>query len=307
MLRRFGRLWPLHITVLAALVGLEGFKWILASRLHMTIMPFSGSDSLGSIFSNALLMQSLSIHSQPTWNLPSWSISTEFWTYLGFAGLCLFWRRPPIGLVIAIVVVAASLIFWFLPGLETNGDYALVRCIYGFCVGHLVYRFWHRSDLQIQGAFVLEIVASTIVFVFVFFDSGDAWSLSAPFIFGFAVWVFAQERGRLSTILSTSPFTQLGRWSYSIYMVHWLVLTVIARAANMILPRIGSEADTTSFAILRTTVCSGPWQANAFLVIYLAIVVTLASLTFQFIEQPGRRFFYRLADRFEIKYSRRTF
>ena len=35
-------------------------------------------------------LQSLDLHDRLTWNLPAWSISTEFWTYLIFGLICIF-------------------------------------------------------------------------------------------------------------------------------------------------------------------------------------------------------------------------
>ena len=88
MLRRFGRLWLLHFTVLMAFIGLEIVKLALASRIQMPVPPFGESNSTEAILPNLLLLQSMFIHGHPTWNIPSWSISTEFWTYLGFAAIC---------------------------------------------------------------------------------------------------------------------------------------------------------------------------------------------------------------------------
>src|SRR5258708_36562327 len=44
------------------------------------------------ILANLLLIQSLHLYEFLTWNLPSWSISTEFYTYVIFA-LCLVGLR----------------------------------------------------------------------------------------------------------------------------------------------------------------------------------------------------------------------
>ena len=46
---------------------------------------FSGINSPFAAVTNALLLQSLNIHDTLTWNGPSWSISTELWTYVIFA------------------------------------------------------------------------------------------------------------------------------------------------------------------------------------------------------------------------------
>src|SRR4029077_20772932 len=84
VLRRFGRLWPLHVTVLLTLVAIE------LSRLEIAhIHPIAGEHpaftadrSVYAIITNLALVQALGLHSFDTWNGPAWSIGVEFYTYL---------------------------------------------------------------------------------------------------------------------------------------------------------------------------------------------------------------------------------
>lgn len=89
-LRRFGRLYPLHIATLAALVTFALARTALAPG------PFNPRDmfdgwmfDFSALFTNVLLVHGLGFESHLTWNFPSWSISTEFYTYLVFA---MIWR-----------------------------------------------------------------------------------------------------------------------------------------------------------------------------------------------------------------------
>jgi peptidoglycan/LPS O-acetylase OafA/YrhL len=96
-LRRLGRLWPLHIVVLLAMVIVESARAISAARgASFYNPPFAGATSLHSILTNLVFGQSFGIEQQLTWNPPSWSICAEFWTYLIFAAALLIgatWRR----------------------------------------------------------------------------------------------------------------------------------------------------------------------------------------------------------------------
>ncbi len=58
-------------------------------------------------------------------------------------------------------------------------------------------------------------------------DEVHALSLLAPAVFGAAILVFARERGALSKVLQVRPLRALGRWSYSIYMVHMPILLLL--------------------------------------------------------------------------------
>jgi peptidoglycan/LPS O-acetylase OafA/YrhL len=301
MLRRFGRLWPLHFVLLVALVGLEGTKVVLSSLSETTIPAFQNGNSIASILQNILLIQAIGVHSEVSWNIPSWTISTEFWTYLIFGMICLVFpkQRPPMLLMGGIALFAAAIIVWCVPNfLGSNTHFVLLRCIYGFFVGHLVYRAWTNGPSHVRFAGILEVAMIFLIVVFVSTTRGNIFSMVAPVVFGLAVWLFAYERGLLSVLLTRRLFTGLGTLSYSIYMIHWPVLIVIARVQSVILSSLKRyQIPTGSVDVLRTTVCDNSWRMYAALALYLLIVVGAATVTFKFVEQPGRRFFNRIARR----------
>src|SRR6266481_3614526 len=87
VIRRFGRLWPLHVTMLAALVGLE-LVHLLIAHWHPIVgerAAFTADRSSFAILTNLFLVQSFGLHGFETWNGPAWSIGAEFYTYLIFA------------------------------------------------------------------------------------------------------------------------------------------------------------------------------------------------------------------------------
>ncbi len=68
MVRRLGRVWPLHVLMLAAFIGLE------LARVWFSIdaaTPFTRDRSVEAIFTNLLLIQAFNIHPSLTWNGPS--------------------------------------------------------------------------------------------------------------------------------------------------------------------------------------------------------------------------------------------
>jgi len=62
-----------------------------------------------------------------------------------------------------------------------------------------------------------------LMVAFPMMTNASKWSLAAPFVFAIPVWVFSLQQGTISDFLSTRPIQALGRWSYSIYMVHYLI------------------------------------------------------------------------------------
>jgi peptidoglycan/LPS O-acetylase OafA/YrhL len=301
IVRRIGRLWPLHVAMLAALIGLLVVKFAAAALLHSNFDDPSAQDghNIRTIVANLLLIQAFDVHSRLTWNAASWSISTELWTYILFAATCVLagTHRTSVLIMGGIAVMAAGVLFLFSPYfLETNADYAFFRCLYGFFVGHLTYRAWQVTRLPSGG--LLEILVLMLVVFFVLFGA-DAISMVAPLIFGFAVMVFAREKGWISDLLTRPPFVQLGRWSYSIYMVHWLFRDILLGSNKIVETLIARHAIPSYMSL------SSPWTMRVLLVGYLVGVVALAAVTYRLIEQPGRAFFNKISDALLLKADRR--
>jgi len=167
MVRRVGRLWPLHVAMLVTFITLYFSKFAVANLAHLSFddsMTQEGH-SLRTIVTNLLLIHAFDIPSQLTWNAPSWTISTEFWTYFLFAVICLSasGRRASIFAIALIALLAAGVLLFFSPTfLETNTDYAFFRCLYGFFVGSLVYRTWQTTPPRSGGVSELQLSATVL-------------------------------------------------------------------------------------------------------------------------------------------------
>jgi peptidoglycan/LPS O-acetylase OafA/YrhL len=72
VIRRFARLWPLHVVVLLAFLAVESAKFVLAARgVSFYMPPFTGSNSLDTIPLNLVFAQSFGLVQHLTWNSPS--------------------------------------------------------------------------------------------------------------------------------------------------------------------------------------------------------------------------------------------
>jgi len=130
LLRRIGRLWPLHLATLLAtmlmalaggLVGLgvDGFFW-------------------PAVPANLTMTHGWGLVDRLTWNGPSWSISTEMFAYLLFALLA--WRIHGRALDIACALVLAAsflVLLWAGRGFQPTFDLGAIRCVFGFMAGVL--------------------------------------------------------------------------------------------------------------------------------------------------------------------------
>jgi peptidoglycan/LPS O-acetylase OafA/YrhL len=288
-LRRFARLWPLHVAVLMGFVILE------CIRFSMTGAGFTGERSLFAIVTNLALVQSLGVHDGLTWNTPSWSISTEFYTYLVFAGTCAVSGNRAVRVLISIVLMLGSagvLIFFSRYGMRETFGWGFFRCICGFFAGVLTYELWTRSERMIPDGSAMEILSVALVLAFLIFVPGNhALEYLAVPVFACAVFVFARQRGVLSRMMEMRVVNALGRWSYSIYMVHMLVLALLFSALDSIGPVFHQSWTARAADGSEIILPGGPFAADAFALFYLAAVIALSALTFRFIEKPGQRLF----------------
>jgi len=300
--RRFWRLWPLHVTILMLFVLSEFAKFIVVHDLNIETLnaPFTGPHSVASIFTNFFMIHSLGVHDRLTWNIPSWSISTEFYTYLVFAGVCFLAARTKARLSALAVASAAIVLFGAAIGVlfrdggpDAAAQVGFFRCLYGFFLGHLTYRWFQASRLPSWSQSGLELAAVAVVIVYAMVTEKGFWPVFAPVVFAVVIWIFAHDSGIVSRALKVPLAQKLGAWSYSIYMAHALV----------VLTAVGSVAILGRFTkydyLTKISGFEGPSNnridfGNAFLgdaatVVYLGAVVILAALTYRFIELPGQR------------------
>ena len=296
--RRLGRLWPLHAAVLAGFILLEASVPLISMLLGVkrsAAMAFDpgSSASIAAIPTNLLLIQALGIHDKLTWNHPSWSISAELWTYVVFAVVMVIVRGRSV--LAAIALVAAALIALVCVSDRYMGvdyDYGFLRCIVGFFVGHLVFKLVHAVPVTLPSPTIVELIGMSSLVLFVVGAGHTPYEFLAPFVFGVIVWMFALERGAVSAVLKSRPLAALGLYSYSIYMVHSLIVAVVHRGISVIEQRQGLKLATTSWnGTEKSTVISfgDAWTMDLVLVVYVAVVLALSFVTWRYIEMPAQR------------------
>lgn len=276
MVRRLGRVWPLHVLMLLAYIGLE----LVRLWTHFdSVTPFTRDRSVEAIFSNLFLIQAYNIHPSLTWNGPSWTLSVEVGCYVVFALLLLatpkMWRW--IGAVLA-VIGAVIVLTQAKRYMNTTYDFAFPRAVYGFFLGSLLQGVWMQIPrLKGHAATALEIGTVIGVCVFIGYATGPVTVL-VTLLFVASVWVFAGEDGALSRLLDTKPLVTLGRWSFAIYMVHMFVLVVTIIIARKLDWMPARRIDFGSV-----------WLNDLFGVALFGLIVALAILAHRFVEAPAQR------------------
>ena len=301
MIRRFGRIWPLHAVVLAGFVAFELAKIAVEGALNMSFdgAAFSGNRSLPTLLSNIFLVQSFNLHGMTSWNGPAWSIGAEFYTYAVFALAVFAWgARPRVFAALALLGLA-GVFYGSETWLFTTHDYGFFRCLFGFFTGCLVHGLVTRGAPRWVLARVTEFAVIALLVVFIVSTGRTPSSLLAPLIFAALVYVFAFEAGPVSKLLKMGWAQALGLWSYSIYMIHMLLFAPLKVALTLAV-KVSVLGVTLAVAepVKMWTFGHAGLDALAVMVA-LALPVALAQVTYAWVEQPARDWFSKRAAEFE--------
>jgi peptidoglycan/LPS O-acetylase OafA/YrhL len=287
MVARFARIYPLHLFTLLLLVILV--LWVLPPATQSPAI-----EDPGAILTNLFLLQSYGIHKIYTWNIPSWSISSEWAAYLLFPVLALFiGKNKRIGpVLLSLFVLAAYLsIMYLLPrknpfnpaipvphNINTTYDYGFLRGIAGFITGMLIYLFYRldrvKKIFQKDGPAILILGLMIIALHFAVND------LVLVFLFAALVLGFACNQGGLHRVCNNRVLQYLGNISYSIYLMQ--IFLQVPFAHGLRLPAVtgfGRGKQNIDFS-----------SGLLYCILYLLLLVGISSITYYFIERPCRRF-----------------
>lgn len=308
IMRRIGRLWPLHASVLAVFLAIECGRLVLAGNLADAGVrpPFSGETSLSLLLANLFLVHAWGL-SDLNWNIPSWSISAELFAYFVFAAIIFLARRHAIAAVAGIFVVAWSAWAVLARDYELYSQVLSVRATAGFFAGVLVYAAYRnrgQAKWSPQVGTLMEGLAVGAVLAYLGFVSRQELTPWATPVFALAIFVFASERGLLSSLLKSRPLQILGMLSYSIYLVHPLLITFFNAGAKALgrvfdgdfqMPASAVFAEAAAWTRDTNVVHFGNfWVNDLYALAFVAMVIAVSAVTYRLIELPGQRWFAKL-------------
>ncbi|MBL6854674.1 MAG: acyltransferase [Alphaproteobacteria bacterium] len=302
VIRRLGRLWPLHLIMLCAMIALELARLVTQHGHPISgqlAAPFTGDRSPFAILTNLFLVQAMGMHDFETWNGPAWSISCEFYTYLVFAAVCFFTVSRRLRVVFSALFALLGLLVlarFSDYGMRETFHWAIFRCFFGFFVGVLTYEAWRAGVWRwFAGKTAMEIGTLAVVALFVTVVPGrTALEYLATPLFALAVLVFANESGGVSRALTAAPSAALGRWSYSIYLVHTFVIASLFSVMHVLEMKL-HRAWLIHLPDGRAVIDMGSTVPNDMMMLAFALsAVALSAVTYRFVELPGQALFARL-------------
>ena len=271
--RRFLRLYPLHVTMLAFFVLVEFAKYLVQVRLGISDDEPAFFTNNGVAFLNNLFLTQGLFEEGTTFNGPAWSISVEFYTYLLFALLTLFISNKMVRRCTAIaIVVLSALVLIRNDAQQAHTGVAIFRCTFSFFIGVLVQDVHQR--LARPSSTVLLLFASVVAIASVWFVEAIAYPVQ-PFVFGLLVYLLAtNQSAALKLILENRVLVYLGTISYGIYMIHravwWVIIQVLQFGTDHTVVTTGG---TAHFDL-------DPLTSSLLTLAAIGIVIALASLSY---------------------------
>lgn len=304
-IRRIGRVWPAHAAFMFLFLMYFVFLYLIHEDPPYTIGASPTTYDLKKFPLVLLLTNSLGIYSGG-WNLPSWSISAEIFSYAAF-GLVFLKKTRFIYSIILIFIGLFGVLFFGDGQINMTANFGFLRCLWGFGIGILTFLLWDRIECKLSGiskiyASMCEIISFIIVILFLWFSvdsdgSANTLSIAAPLVFGLSVIVFSNDRGIISKALSVGIMQHLGKLSYSIYISHWLVMLILASLYKKFLstPYIEKHMWGGKYLFWDLSNSTHFWVS---LICFILLTIIISSASYKIVEDPCRRLSGKIASSF---------
>jgi peptidoglycan/LPS O-acetylase OafA/YrhL len=300
---RIARLYPVHIFVL------------LLFAVYVAILAGTGSQRgwdakfpVSAIPQNIFLVHAW-FNQQLSWNGPAWSVSMEWLAYLCFplvalilyrvarsrivvvwAGLFIVVVNVPLALHVAGVWTFPPNTFATLPAYSGFVSLNLVRLLAAFgggCAAFVLARALQRSrgDRSQSARWLISIFLVSLLLVVVQFarsGASEEWPrtwLISPILVLLVAMVGLGGRG--FSWLEHRQVVQLGLSSYSLYMTHWFVFSLLG-----VIPGVPVRASLAG----RLDILGAPLVARCLYCLgALVVAYAVAYWCWKFVEEPSRR------------------
>ena len=239
--KRIYRIYPLHLFMLLAFVGMEVAKNLLNPYIKVNNLV-NPANNVYTFFTSLFLVNSTPLPGvkDVSWNIPSWSISAEMLAYIVFGSLVLFIhlsnKTRQRNWFYAFIVLISLTSLWLVSytfQINYSFDYGFLRGILGFFTGVLCFNFFSKSNEEVRQlpSYIFSIAEPvTLLIIGLCIYNGEImkpWGAIFEVLFFVCIYTFSFEKGFISGALKRVwLFHKLGQYSYSIYMTHALFISL---------------------------------------------------------------------------------
>lgn len=270
---RWARIYPLHALILACYLLLIAIAHLLRVQPnHPEILALSGLPE------NLLLMQAWGFLDHPSFNVPSWSISAEWFVYLLVPAVFAIVRRVSLAssMLCAVLMVAAMIAVRNALGaqdwMDSTYQFGMLRALPSFFAGAAIAEAMCNGQLRGKPSWwtVHALGASALVVL----SLDVRRELVLPVFCSLIVFAALADASGVPSVMKSKALRILGESSYALYMLHVLVS----------LPFL--------MAVRRLHLIETPWTF-AFAFASFGITIVLSLLSYRYFERPMRSWITR--------------
>ena len=247
-LKRILRLYPLHILMLIIFTFLEVGKYFVSKKtgIFPSTEPFSINNINTFIHNLTLTNGFLPVNS---FNVPSWSISVEFYAYFLFSLIVLLIKNQKICFFIFVGISLFSFLYTINSGgtlRSMENEDGFVRCCFSFFLGAIVFN--SQNYIKFNSKHTNFLILTFLILLIISFLIKN--NFMGVFLFSMILLISLGEQNNIFVkILSIKPLLYLGSISYGIYMFHFFVIWAEVQFTRFIL-----KTNTEGILIVITTV-----------------------------------------------------
>lgn len=271
LLLRLSRIYPAHFATLLSLVPIVCMSQLLFNY-HSSIDQFS----LSKFFYSLFLLNGWGFNGSDGWNIPSWSVSSEWFAYLCFPFIAFLLcklksAKSYLVLIVLIYVILFSLAIVLNDAHKfmLSWHLTLIRVSSEFLTGCCLFNINCKSEPSSTKDYMvlISIVSMGILCILSIASIFDGVII---IIFTFLIYGLSKAGPITTKLFANRTMLYLGRISYSIYLVHDIVLMT----SNQIIKKTIGQSGLTLQVLLFLS--------------YIALTIIFAHLLFNLIEEPIR-------------------
>jgi peptidoglycan/LPS O-acetylase OafA/YrhL len=230
LLKRFARVWPLHLATLlgVAMLIVVGSRFGLIPEWRPTAYSF---------VMNLLMLHATGLVSELDWNQPSWSISAEWCAYVAFplflvavAGLRGLGARIIASFVLFGICLVLARLVLHADLMELTTNFGVLRIVPSFFAGVVLRYVLDQPATQVGAVAAQRITPALWIVLAVALAAGFFGAPNAtfwPLILVGILLLALRGRAAAPGLLRAAPLIWLGDVSYALYLVHAPTLMLV--------------------------------------------------------------------------------
>ncbi|NTS78289.1 acyltransferase [Catenovulum sp. SM1970] len=225
LIKRFARIFPLHAFVMLCFC-------LVPLAFFVTGKPINSIYSIENFIIKLLLLDAwlLGTDFWNTWNISSWTISSEFFAYLCFPVLAFYISKVKNNQYYLLLVLFAVIAFLYeITGARSLGDnigtLALFRCLLEFSCGICLYNIYKNQPKldQSLAKWLFTLTSLILALLLIYIEANHFY---IPICFSIMFFSLLNFKSKLHKFLEHKSLVYLGEISYSMYLNHAFILII---------------------------------------------------------------------------------